>query len=75
MLNIEAGKSGTTLLYFDAIIPIDDTLTFCKNNTPKFLTEPFMFGKSGQDFNLNLTHYDIDGDSGDCIYDAIDDNL
>lgn len=63
MLNIEAGKSGTTLLYFDAIIPIDDTLTFCKNNAPRFLTEPFMFGRSGQDFHLNLTHFDIDGDS------------
>lgn len=63
IFNITAGKSGSTLLYFDAIIPVEDTLTFCKNNAPRFLTEPFMFGKSGEDFNLSLTHYDADGDS------------
>jgi len=63
IFNIEAGKSGTTLLYFDAIVPIQDTATYCKNNAPKFLTEPFMFGREGRDFHLNLTHYDKDGDS------------
>lgn len=63
IFNIEGGKSGSTLLYFDAIIPIEDTLTFCKNNAPNFLTEPFMFGRVGRDFRLNLTHYDKDGDS------------
>ena len=63
IFNIEAGKSGTTLLYFDAIVPIEDSLTFCKNNAPHFLTEPYMFGRSGEDFTLSLTHYDIDGDS------------
>ncbi len=63
ILNIEAGKSGTTLLYIDAIVPIEDSLTFCKNNSPRLLTEPFIFGRSGEDFALSLTHYDIDGDS------------
>lgn len=63
IFNIEAGKSGTTLLYFDAIVPIEDSLSFCKNNAPRFLTEPFMFGRSGEDFALSLTHYDLDGDS------------
>lgn len=63
IFNIEAGKSGTTLLYFDAIVPIEDSITFCKNNAPHFLTEPYMFGRAGEDFKLSLTHYDIDGDS------------
>ena len=63
IFNIEAGKSGTTLLYIDAIVPVEDSLTFCKNNAPRLLTEPFMFGRSGEDFALSLTHYDIDGDS------------
>lgn len=63
IFNIEAGKSGNTLLYFDAIVPVEDSLTFCKNNAPRFLTEPFMFGLSGEDFTMSLTHYDIDGDS------------
>lgn len=61
--NIEAGKSGSTLLYFNAIVPIGDTITNCKNNAPSFLTEPFMTGDFGQDFRLSLTHYDKDGDS------------
>lgn len=63
ILNIEAGKSGSTLLYFDAILPVADTLSFCQNNAPSFLSEPYMFGKSGEDYFLSLTHFDIDGDS------------
>lgn len=63
ILNMELGKSGSTLLYLDAIVPIEDSLTYCKNNAPLFLTEPFMFGRSGEDFSLSLTHYDVDGDS------------
>lgn len=63
IFNITSGQSGSTLLYFDAIVPIQDSATFCKNNAPDFLTEPFMFGKVGEDFRLNLTHYDKDGDS------------
>lgn len=61
--NISAGRSGSTLLYFDAIVPVGDTLVNCKNNAPSFLTEPFMTGLFGQDFHLSLTHYDVDGDS------------
>jgi len=61
--NIAQGKSGSTLLYFDAIIPVHDITKFCKNNAPGFLTEPFMTGLEGQPFRLSLTHYDIDGDS------------
>ena len=63
IFNIEAGKSGSTLLYFDAIVPVEDSITFCKNNAPRFLTEPFMFGRPGENFTLSLTHYDTDGDS------------
>ena len=63
ILNIEAGKSGSTLLYFDAIIPVADTVSFCQNNAPSFLSEPYMFGKPGEDYFLSLTHFDIDGDS------------
>lgn len=61
--NIAQGKSGSTLLYFDAIIPVDDTAKFCFNNAPRFLTEPYMYGSEMQDFQLSLTHYDVDGDS------------
>ena len=61
--NIAEGKSGSTLLYFDAIIPVHDTATYCKNNAPSFLTEPYMYGLEMQNFQLSLTHYDIDGDS------------
>ena len=61
--NIEYGKSNHTMLYIDAIIPIEDSLIFCKNNSPLFLTEPFMNRLSGEDFVLSLTHYDPDGDS------------
>ena len=63
IFNIEAGKSGSTLLYFDAIIPVADTVSFCQNNAPSFLSEPYMFGESGEDYFLSLTHFDIDGDS------------
>jgi len=61
--NIEPGKSGETLLYIDAIIPIQDSAVFCKNNSPLFLTEPYRDVHPGEDFNLTLTHYDLDGDS------------
>lgn len=63
IFNIAAGRSGSTLLYFDAVIPVADTLTFCINNAPSFKTEPYMFAKPGNDFYLSLTHFDIDGDS------------
>ncbi len=61
--NISLGESQITLLYFDAIVPIADSVTFCKNNAPDFLTEPSMFGLPGEEFRLSLTHFDIDGDS------------
>jgi len=61
--NIEYGKSNHTMLYIDAIIPIEDSLIYCKNNSPLFLTEPYMKRLSGEDFVLSLTHYDPDGDS------------
>ena len=61
--NISIGESGFTALYFDAIVPVADTTSFCKNNAPSFKTEPFFFGRPGEDFRLSLTHYDLDGDS------------
>ena len=61
--NIQEEKSQNTLLYIDAIVPVEDSLFFCKNNAPLFLTEPFIDGRPGDDFYLSLTHYDVDGDS------------
>ena len=63
VLNIEGNNANHTLLYFDAIIPVEDSATFCKNNSPRFLTEPYMNCSPGEDFFITFTHYDIDGDS------------
>lgn len=61
--NMTAGKSGTTMLYFDAIIPVEDTLSYCINTSAKPLFEPFMWVKSGEEFRMNLCHFDQEGDS------------
>lgn len=61
--NIEAGKSGSTMLYFDAIIAVADTLSYCINTSAKITYEPYFWIKSGDPFQMNLTHYDEEGDS------------
>lgn len=61
--NLAPGKSGTTILYFDAIIAIADTMSYCINTSTKTLNEPYMWVKLGEEFNMNLTHYDVEGDS------------
>ncbi len=61
--NIAPGESQSTLLYFDAIVPVADTVSFCINNAPDFLTDPYLFGFPGKDIRLSLTHFDNEGDS------------
>lgn len=61
--NLSPGKSGTTVLYFDAIVAVSDTLSYCINTSTKTIFEPYMWVKSGEPFQMNLTHYDVEGDS------------
>ncbi len=61
--NMTSGKSGTSVLYFDAIIAVADTLSYCINTSAKTLYDPYMWVKSGDPFQMNLAHYDEEGDS------------
>jgi len=61
--NMSPGKSGTSVLYVDAIIAVRDTLSYCVNNSAKTLYDPYMWVHSGDPFLMNLTHYDKEGDS------------
>lgn len=61
--NMTSGKSGTSVLYFDAIIPVKDTLSYCINTSAKTLYDPYMWVKTGDPLRMNLTHYDEEGDS------------
>ena len=61
--NMTSGKSGISVLYFDAIIPVKDTLSYCINTSAKTLYDPYMWVKTGDPFQMNLTHYDEEGDS------------
>jgi hypothetical protein len=61
--NMTPGKSGTSVLYFDAIIAVADTLSYCINTSAKTLYDPYMWVKTGDSFQMNLTHYDEEGDS------------
>lgn len=61
--NMTPGKSGSSVLYFDAIIAVADTLSYCINTSAKTLYDPFMWIKTGDPFHMNLSHYDEEGDS------------
>jgi len=61
--NMSPGKSGSSVLFFDAIIAVADTLSYCINTSAKTLYDPYMWVKSGDPFLMNLTHYDEEGDS------------
>lgn len=63
--NMALGKSGVTHLRFDGVVPVQDTNTYCKNNTPLPLANPYFYGKEGQNFELNFAYYDQEGDSMD----------
>jgi hypothetical protein len=61
--NMTGGRSGTSLLYFDAIIAVADTFSYCINTSAKTIYDPYMRVKTGEPFQMNLTHYDEEGDS------------
>lgn len=61
--NILLGKSGSTNLRFDGVIPVQDSVTFCQNNSPIPLTDPYFYGVKDQALSLNFGYWDQDGDS------------
>lgn len=61
--NFGVGKSGVTNLRFDGVAPMQDSTIYCTNNSPKPQLDPYFYGKTGQQIELNFGYFDADGDS------------
>jgi hypothetical protein len=61
--NIAVGISGVTNLRFDGLIPVQDSVIYCINDSPIPTVDPYFYGKSSQEFQLNYGYYDLQGDS------------
>lgn len=63
LANMAFGKSGSTNLRFEGVVPVQDSTQYCQNSAPIPLCEPYFYGVENQELSLNFCYFDQEGDS------------